>query len=160
MIRRRSRPKLDAAIDLAEEHLTTDGDGIKIVMFTMNIDMVEKIESQLSRVCDNVCAVHSKVESSIKKKDRSIRTQIDRFKVADNSVLIAPKLLDEGIDVPDAEVGINVAGTKTELQLIQLMGRILRRHADQRPHFHHYVAAPEDQHLDGIDDKAFPQQLH
>ncbi|WP_255494056.1 DUF5797 family protein [Halarchaeum sp. CBA1220] len=160
MIRHRSRPKLDAAIDLAEEYLTADGDGIKIVMFTMNIDMVEEIESQLSRVCDDVYAVHSKVESSTKKKDRTVRKRIDRFKSADNGVLIAPKLLDEGIDVPDAEVGINVAGTKTELQLIQRMGRILRRHADQRPHFHHYVAVPEEQHLDGIDDKAFAQQLH
>jgi superfamily II DNA or RNA helicase len=160
MIRHRSRPKLDAAIDLAEEYLTAEGDGIKIVMFTMNIDMVEEIESQLSRVCDDVYAVHSKVESSSTKKDRTVRKRIDRFKAADNGVLIAPKLLDEGIDVPDAEVGINVAGTKTELQLIQRMGRILRRHADQRPHFHHYVAVPEDQHLDGIDDKAFAQQLH
>ena len=26
--------------------------------------------------------------------------------------------------------------------------------------FHHYVAVPEDQRLDGIDDKAFAQQLH
>ncbi|WP_424016204.1 DUF5797 family protein (plasmid) [Halorientalis pallida] len=160
MIRHRSRPKLDAAIDLAEEYLTADGDGIKIVMFTMNIDMVEEIEEQLSRVCDDVYAVHSQVESSSKKKDKTVRRRIDQFKAADNGVLIAPKLLDEGIDVPDAEVGINVAGTKTELQLIQRMGRILRRHADQRPHFHHYVAVPEDQHLDGIDDKAFAQQLH
>jgi superfamily II DNA or RNA helicase len=160
MIRHRSRPKLDAAIDLAEEYLTADGDGIKIVMFTMNIDMVEEIESQLSRVCNDVYAVHSQVKSSTKKKDKTVRKRIDRFKTADNGVLIAPKLLDEGIDVPDAEVGINVAGTKTELQLIQRMGRILRRHADQRPHFHHYVAVPEDQHLDGIDDKAFAQQLH
>lgn len=160
MIRHRSRPKLDAAIELAEEYLTADGGGIKLVMFTMNIDMVEEIEAQLSGVCENVYAVHSKVASSNKKKDEIVRQRIDEFKDTDNGVLIAPKLLDEGIDVPDAEVGINVAGTKTELQLIQRMGRILRRHADQKPHFHHYVAVPEDQHLDGVDSKEFAQELH
>jgi superfamily II DNA or RNA helicase len=159
MIRHRSRPKLDAAIDLAEEYLTANG-GIKIVMFTMNIDMVDEIEDRLSPVCDDVYAVHSQVESSTKKKDKTVRNRIDQFTDADNGVLVAPKLLDEGVDVPDAEVGINVAGTKTELQLIQRMGRILRKHADQRPHFHHYVAVPEDQHLDGVDDKAFAKQLH
>lgn len=160
MIRHRSRPKLAAAIDLAADYLTTDGDGIKIVMFTMNIDMVEEIETALSEICDDVYAVHSEVAASNAKKDRIVRQRIDEFKDADNGVLIAPKLLDEGIDVPDAEVGINVAGTKTELQLIQRMGRILRRHADQKPHFHHYVAVPEDNHLDGVDAKEFAKQLY
>ncbi|WP_232700607.1 DUF5797 family protein [Halobacterium wangiae] len=160
MIRHRSRPKLDAAIRLAENYLTAEGEGIKIVMFTMNIAMVDEIEDQLSSVCDDVYAVHSQVASSTKKKDQIVRNRIDRFKDADNGVLVAPKLLDEGIDVPDAEVGINVAGTKTELQLIQRMGRILRRHGDQRPHFHHYVAVPDEQHLDGVDGKAFAQELH
>ncbi|WP_136689171.1 DUF5797 family protein [Halorhabdus amylolytica] len=161
MIRHRSRPKLDAAIDLAEEYLTVDGDGIKIVMFTMNIDMVDEIQAALSQICDDVYAVHSQVATSNAKKDRIVRRRIDKFKKTDNGVLIAPKLLDEGIDVPDAEVGINVAGTKTELQLIQRMGRILRRHADQKPHFHHYVAVPEEEtHLDGVDAKEFAKQLY
>ncbi len=160
MIRHRSRPKLDAAIDLAEDYLTAAGEGIKIVMFTMNIAMVDEIEERLSAVSDNVYAVHSKVAASNNKKDKIVRQRIDQFKAADNGVLVAPKLLDEGIDVPDAEVGINVAGTKTELQLIQRMGRVLRRHGDQRPHFHHYVAVPDEQHLDGVDGKAFAQELH
>lgn len=160
MIRHRSRPKLDAAIDLAEDYLTAEGEGIKIVMFTMNIDMVEEIDAALSQVCDDVYAVHSQVAASNAKKDRIVRRRIDKFKDADNGVLIAPKLLDEGIDVPDAEVGINVAGTKTELQLIQRMGRILRRHADQKPHFHHYVAVPEENHLNGVDAKEFAKQLY
>lgn len=160
MIRHRSRPKLDAAINLAKDYLTAEGDGIKIVMFTMNIAMVDEIEERLSDVCNDVYAVHSKVAASTRKKDRIVRNRIDRFKDADNGVLVAPKLLDEGIDVPDAEVGINVAGTKTELQLIQRMGRVLRRHGDQRPHFHHYVAVPDEQHLDGVDGKAFAKELH
>lgn len=159
-IRHRSRPKLDGAIELADEYLSADGDGVKIVMFAMDIDTTEEIASTLQSSPGETLVVHSKVESSNRKKDETVRKRIDAFKKADNAVLIAPKLLDEGVDVPDAEVGINVAGTKTELQLIQRMGRILRRHADQVPHFHHYVAVPEEQHLDGLDGKALTQQLY
>lgn len=162
MIRHRSRPKLDAAIDLAEEYLTADGDGIKVVMFAMDIATTEEIGKRLGKAIgkDDVFVVHSQVESSNKKKDETVRSRIDQFKSANNGVLIAPKLLDEGIDVPDAEIGINVAGTKTELQLIQRMGRVLRRYGDQRPHFHHYVAVPDELHLDGVDGKEFAKQLY
>jgi superfamily II DNA or RNA helicase len=159
-IRHRSRPKLEGAIELANEYLQVDGDGVKIVMFSMDIETTEEIGAALQDSPGDVFVVHSQVESSNKKKDETVRRRINDFKKADNAVLIAPKLLDEGVDVPDAEVGINVAGTKTELQLIQRMGRILRRHADQVPHFHHYVAVPEKHHLDGIDDKELTQQLY
>ena len=58
-------------------------------------------------------------------------------------VLIAPKMLDEGIDVPDAEIGINVASAKTRL-LVQRMGRILRNRPGKQPIFHHFVALPRN----------------
>lgn len=159
-IRHRSRPKLEGAIELAEQYLSTEGEGVKIVMFAMDIETTEEIGAALEGEPGDVYVVHSEVESSNKKKDKTVRRRINQFKNADNAVLIAPKLLDEGVDVPDAEVGINVAGTKTELQLIQRMGRILRRHADQVPHFHHYVAVPEEHHLDGLDDKELTQKLY
>lgn len=161
-IRHRSRPKLDGAIELAAKYLRSDGDGVKLVMFAMDIETTERIGSALEEATDDaeIHVVHSEVASSNKKKDKIVRSRIDDFESADNAVLIAPKLLDEGVDVPDAEVGINVAGTKTELQLIQRMGRILRRYGDQRPHFHHYVAVPDEQHLAGVDGKALTQELY
>ncbi len=39
----------------------------------------------------------------------------------------APRVLDEGIDVPDADLGIVVSASRTRRQMIQRMGRILRR---------------------------------
>ena len=36
-------------------------------------------------------------------------------------------MLDEGIDVPDANLGIVMSGSRTRRQMIQRMGRILRR---------------------------------
>jgi superfamily II DNA or RNA helicase len=65
------------------------------------------------------------------------------FKGVRSGALVAPRILDEGIDVKDAEVGINIASTKTRLQLIQRLGRILRKgDAPKRPEFHHFVAVP------------------
>ena len=39
----------------------------------------------------------------------------------------APRVLDEGIDVPDANLGIVMSASRTRRQMVQRMGRILRR---------------------------------
>jgi len=39
----------------------------------------------------------------------------------------APRVLDEGIDVPDADLGVVMSASRTRRQMIQRMGRILRR---------------------------------
>ncbi len=41
----------------------------------------------------------------------------------------APRVLDEGVDVPNANLGIVVSASRTRRQMIQRMGRILRRKA-------------------------------
>lgn len=47
-------------------------------------------------------------------------------------VLCAPRILDEGVDVPEAEVAIIVAASKTARQMIQRMGRVVRLKEDGR----------------------------
>lgn len=159
-IRHKSQPKIEDAVTLAESYLDDPSNGVKAVMFTMNIDIAERLGRALEDVTENVFIVHSQVASSTAKKDRIVRQRIDAFSESDHGVLIAPKLLDEGIDVPDAEIGINVAGTRTKLQLVQRMGRILRKHGDQRPLFHHFVAVPDEHYLEGLDDKEYVQEVH
>jgi superfamily II DNA or RNA helicase len=160
-IRHQSQPKIDGAVELAREYLTGVDDGVKMVMFAMDIETTERLGEALADATENVFVVHSQVASSGRKKDQIVNRRIEQFSRADHGVLIAPKLLDEGIDVPDAEVGINVSGTKTKLQLVQRMGRVLRRHGDQEPHFHHFIAVPEgDDHIAGLDDKQYVQQRH
>lgn len=46
-------------------------------------------------------------------------------------VLIAPRTLDEGIDVPDADLAVIVAGSSVKRQSIQRMGRVLRKSKDK-----------------------------
>jgi len=160
-IRHRSQPKIDSAVELASEYVSGGEDGAKTIVFTMDIETAEEIDRRLKEVSDEVYVIHSQVASSSKKKDRIVRERIDSFEEGEKGVLISPKLLDEGIDVPDAEVGINVAGTKTKLQLVQRMGRVLRKHAEQEPHFHHFIAVPEQEtYHEELDSKEYVQEIN
>jgi len=41
--------------------------------------------------------------------------------------VVTSKVLDEGIDVPEANIGIIASGTGSKLAYIQRLGRILRK---------------------------------
>ena len=49
------------------------------------------------------------------------------FRIGSTQVLVSVKSLIEGIDVPEADVGISVASTSSVRQRIQSLGRVLRR---------------------------------
>ncbi|MHA1684230.1 MAG: DEAD/DEAH box helicase [Promethearchaeota archaeon] len=54
------------------------------------------------------------------------RAILDNFRSGTYRILASGKVLDEGVDVPEASVGIIVSGTGTPRQFIQRLGRILR----------------------------------
>jgi RNA polymerase primary sigma factor len=54
------------------------------------------------------------------------------FERGDMKVLCTPRILDEGIDVPEAELAVVIATSRTKRQLIQRMGRVIRLKADGR----------------------------
>lgn len=47
-------------------------------------------------------------------------------------VIAAPRVLDEGIDVPEADLGLIIAGSASRRQLIQRLGRVIRKKSDGR----------------------------
>src|SRR5205085_12581757 len=55
-----------------------------------------------------------------------------RFAAGDTRVLAAPRVLDEGIDVPVADLAVIVGASRSRRQMVQRMGRVLRRKPDQR----------------------------
>ncbi|GAB92726.1 DEAD/DEAH box helicase [Gordonia rhizosphera] len=58
---------------------------------------------------------------------------LETFKNGGITTLAAPRVLDEGIDVPEADVGIVLAASRTRRQMIQRMGRVIRPKRDGRP---------------------------
>jgi superfamily II DNA or RNA helicase len=60
------------------------------------------------------------------------RTLLRSFGNGTIKAVTAPRVLDEGIDVPEADLAVVVSATKTRRQMIQRMGRVIRRKADGR----------------------------
>ena len=52
---------------------------------------------------------------------------LDEFRKGSIRVLISCRCLDEGIDVPDANIGIVLSSSAVERQRIQRLGRVVRR---------------------------------
>ncbi|AZZ38644.1 hypothetical protein C0Z10_01525 [Acidipropionibacterium jensenii] len=55
------------------------------------------------------------------------------FAAGGTKALAAPRVLDEGVDVPDADFGVVLASNRSRRQMIQRMGRVLRLKEDDRP---------------------------
>jgi superfamily II DNA or RNA helicase len=54
------------------------------------------------------------------------RTILERFRSGRYSKLAAGRVLNEGVDVPDANVAIVVSGSSATREYIQRLGRVLR----------------------------------
>lgn len=64
---------------------------------------------------------------------RTERAQaLARFAAGDAPVLVSAQVLDEGIDVPDADVAIVVGGTASPRRHVQRIGRVLRPRTGKR----------------------------
>ncbi|MHB1782792.1 MAG: DEAD/DEAH box helicase [Acidimicrobiales bacterium] len=60
------------------------------------------------------------------------RDVLRRFAAGEIDVISAPRVLDEGIDVPAADLAVLVGASRSRRQMIQRMGRVLRRKPDGR----------------------------
>jgi len=65
------------------------------------------------------------ITGSTARRDR--RVILDDLRSGSLDIVAAPRVLDEGIDVPDANLGIVMSASRTRRQMVQRMGRILRR---------------------------------
>lgn len=90
--------------------------GSKIFIFTEHNKLVHRISKQFL-----IPSITYRTTS----KERS--ETLDRFRSGVYRAVVTSKVLDEGIDVPDADVGIILSGTGSERAFIQRLGRILRK---------------------------------
>ncbi len=63
-----------------------------------------------------------------------------QFRAGTVSVLVSAQVLDEGLDVPDADVAIIVGGTSSARRHIQRVGRVLRPREGKRAQIYELVA--------------------
>jgi superfamily II DNA or RNA helicase len=98
----------------------------RTIVFTESIDTANDTATLLRRHGIQAAAIHSKMT---KPERKAILGQFARGEI---SAIAAPKVLDEGIDVPAADLAIIFATSKTRRQMVQRMGRVLRRKTDGR----------------------------
>ena len=69
------------------------------------------------------------ITCDIRRKERT--EMLHRFTSGECNVLVSAQVLDEGFDVPDADVAIVVGGTSSQLRQVQRIGRVLRPRPDK-----------------------------
>jgi superfamily II DNA or RNA helicase len=57
---------------------------------------------------------------------------LERFRAGEITVLVSSQVLDEGIDVPDADIAIIVGGSSSTRRQVQRIGRVLRPREGKR----------------------------
>jgi RNA polymerase primary sigma factor len=96
------------------------------LFFTETIAGAEAICDELKQVGISAATIHSGLKSQ-ERFSAFIDFHEKRIKA-----LTAAKVLDEGVDVPEADLAVIISASKTRRQMIQRMGRVIRVKADGR----------------------------
>ncbi|CCQ35838.1 DNA repair helicase Rad25 [Natronomonas moolapensis 8.8.11] len=116
-IARTAHKKLDTLDNLLKRHYDD-----RTIIFTAN----NEFAYELSQEFIVPCITHQ--------TETDERTEIlERFRTGEYSMLATSQVLDEGIDVPSANVGIILSGSASKRQYAQRLGRILRPTDDRQP---------------------------
>jgi superfamily II DNA or RNA helicase len=65
-------------------------------------------------------------------KTKERRIILERFHTGEYPILVTSQVLNEGVDVPAANVGIILSGTGSVREHVQRLGRLLRKHGDKQ----------------------------
>lgn len=117
-----ARAKIDATRVLAPVVRRSRG----ALVFTRRVETAEELAEVLREEGVAAEALHSRVP----KAERGNR--LAHLRAGKLRAIVAPTVLDEGVDVPDVDLGIVVGGSKSRRQMTQRMGRVLRRKSDGR----------------------------
>ncbi len=93
----------------------------RAIVFSQTIPGAERAASALRDSGLAAAAIHSRL-------DRAARLSVlAGFREDRLQVVTAPQVLDEGVDVPAADLAVILASSRSRRQMIQRMGRVLRR---------------------------------
>ncbi len=98
----------------------------RILVFCERISQAEHLSQVLRQQgIRRVGSFHSGMPRQVRERN------LAAFREGEIRILIACRALDEGLDVPDAVVGIVMSGTSMTRQRIQRIGRLLRKSEDK-----------------------------
>lgn len=107
-----SAAKINKAVEIALRELER---GSKIIIFTQYVDQAEEIAKKVQGLL---------LTGEMPEEAR--RAVLEEFRNTTKGILVVTTVGDEGLDIPDANVGIIVSGTGSRRQFIQRLGRLLR----------------------------------
>ena len=125
------------------------------LFFTETIAGAEAICVELNQVGISAATIHS----GLKPQERY--SAFLGFHEKRIQALTAAKVLDEGVDVPEADLAVIISASKTRRQMIQRMGRVIRVKADGRKarFVFVYVANTSEDPLSGAHDEFWNEVL-
>jgi superfamily II DNA or RNA helicase len=109
-----SDAKVDALAGILDAHRDD-----RVIVFTAHTDLVYRLSERFL-----MPAITNETGT------RERREILSRFREGAYGRVVAANVLDEGVDVPDANVGVVLSGSGSEREFTQRLGRILRPKAD------------------------------
>jgi superfamily II DNA or RNA helicase len=107
--------RIPTAVALVEQHR-----GARTIIFHERIEAADKIYAILLRRKVNATIYHTSIGPALR------RDNLRLFRAGIFDALVCCRALDEGINVPEAHIGIIASSTASTRQRIQRLGRILR----------------------------------
>lgn len=96
------------------------------ILFTQTIDSARTAAKKVDSMGISAIAIDSELKAPERKE------VLEAYQRKKYKLIAAPKILDEGIDVPDSDLAIVSAASRSKRQMIQRMGRVLRKKNDNR----------------------------
>jgi len=106
--------KVEELADVLDRHR-----GDRVIVFTAFTDLVYRLSERFL-----MPAITHETSASER------RRILERFRDGRYSRIVAANVLDEGVDVPDANVAVVLSGSGSEREFTQRLGRVLRPKAD------------------------------
>jgi len=106
--------KVERLADILDRH----GED-RVIIFTAHTDLVYRLSERFL-----IPAITHETGASER------REILERFRTGEYSRVVTANVLDEGVDVPDANVAVVLSGSGSEREFTQRLGRVLRPKAD------------------------------
>jgi superfamily II DNA or RNA helicase len=111
-----SRAKIEEMREILAENK-----GAKTIIFTQHNSLVHEISDKF--------LIPLITHKTIKEERQDV---LKGFKEGRYMAIVTSKVLDEGVDIPDAELGVILSGTGSAREFIQRLGRLLRPKPDNK----------------------------